>query len=223
MTRVGATVLGWPRTARHAETARHGPREQMPSDDRTPATTPGDADGDAARRDFVEQFAVMWELAGSALMDGRILGYLMMMREPYVSSADLGSALSASAGSVSMSTRRLVDSGFIKRHVVPGDRSHYFRAEDDVWGSWLAGERRYLDRQRITIEQGLAVLDPADERDEEVRRRLVNGRDYMAWISNRHREMLADWQAFKADRDDAAVDRAAVDRAASSVDPGQES
>lgn len=180
----------------------------MPSDDAT-TTPPAVPVDDAARRDFVEQFAVMWEMAGSALMDGRILGYLMMMREPYISSADLGSALSASAGSVSMSTRRLVDSGFIKRHVVPGDRSHYFRAEDDVWGSWLAGERRYLDRQRITIEQGLSVLDPTSEQDEEVRRRLVNGRDYMAWVSQYHRKMLVDWEAFKADRDETAPDAGA--------------
>ena len=203
MTTSATVDLGWRRSARPAETGPHGSRERMPSDDATTATTVTPV-GDAARREFVEQFAVMWEMAGSALMDGRILGYLMMMREPYVSSADLGSALSASAGSVSMSTRRLVDSGFIKRHVVPGDRSHYFRAEDDIWGSWLAGERRYLDRQRITIEQGLSVLDPANGQDEEVRRRLVNGRDYMAWISQYHRKMLADWEAFKADRDEAA-------------------
>lgn len=217
------TDLGWPPTASAAAsavaspagspagTAPHGSGEPMPSDDQTaPAsTTTGASDG--ARRDFVEQFAVMWEMAGSALMDGRILGYLMMMREPYISSADLAAALSASAGSVSMSTRRLVEAGFIARHVVPGDRSHYFRAEDDVWGSWLAGERRYLDRQRVTIEQGLAVVDAADPRDEEVRRRLVNGRDYMAWVSHHHRAMLADWEAFKADRDGAPASDDALD------------
>lgn len=212
MTTVPAVDLGWPGTVRPAEATPHGSRERMPRQDPTTTTStsspsapaPEATADEAARREFVEQFAVMWEMAGSALMDGRILGYLMMMREPYISSADLGSALSASAGSVSMSTRRLVDSGFIARHVVPGDRSHYFRAEDDIWGSWLAGERRYLDRQRVTIEQGLAVLDPADERDEEVRHRLVNGRDYMTWVSRYHRKMLADWEAFKADRDEAA-------------------
>ena len=82
----------------------------MPRHD--PTTTTSSSSGpevtadEAARRDFVEQFAVMWEMAGSALMDGRILGYLMMMREPYISSADLGSALSASAGSAATTTLR---------------------------------------------------------------------------------------------------------------------
>ena len=105
-------------------------------------------------------------------MDGRILGYLIIMNAPYISSAELGKVLNASAGSVSMATRRMVDAGFIKRHVVPGDRSHYFRADDDPWGSFLAGERRYLDRQRELLERGLDVIGDADTEARERLRRL---------------------------------------------------
>jgi len=130
-------------------------------------------------------------------MDGRILGYLIIMNAPYISSAELGKVLNASAGSVSMATRRMVDAGFIKRHVVPGDRSHYFRADDDPWGSFLAGERRYLDRQRELLERGLDVIGDADT---EARERLRNGRDYMAWLVTHHRKMLAEWEAFKQER-----------------------
>ena len=155
---------------------------------------------DADRRAFAEEFGLMWESIGSPLMDGRILGYLMVMRPPFISSAGLAAALNASAGSVSMATRRLVESGFIKRQVVPGDRSHYFRVERDIWGSWLAGERRYLDVERQLIERGLDLLtdDPADEA---VRQRLVNGRDYFLWLTTYHRRMLADWEEFKRQRD----------------------
>jgi len=158
-----------------------------------------DAD-EQARRTFAEDFGLLWESIGSSLMDGRILGYLMVMRPPYISSAGLAATLAASAGSVSMSTRRLVESGFAKRQVVPGDRSHYFRVEQDVWGSWLAGERRYLDMERQVIERGLELFadDPADE---VVRQRLVNGRDYLRWVATYHRRMLADWEEFKRARD----------------------
>ncbi|MBK0296098.1 hypothetical protein IAE22_27775, partial [Bacillus sp. S34] len=45
--------------------------------------------------------------------------------------------------------------------LVPGERSHYFRAEADVWGSWLASERKYLDRQRDIIGRGLTVVEAA--------------------------------------------------------------
>lgn len=175
--------------------------------DRTPvpATTSDDVMLDPDRQAFVEEFAFMLQQTGSPLMDGRVLGYLMMTRAPYSSSSDIAAALAASSGSVSMSTRRLVDSGFIKRHLVPGERSHYFRAESDVWGSWLASERRYLDRQRDVIARGLsAIEDSTDPADVAAQQRLVNGRDYMTWLQSYHRKMLLDWEAFKAARDGAA-------------------
>ena len=153
------------------------------------------------RRAYADEFGSMWAGTGGPMMDGRVMGYCMIMQEPFISSADLCAVLNASAGSVSMSTRRLVEVGYLKRHVVAGDRSHYFRADSDIWGSWLAGERRYLDRERQAIELGLAVLDPDDEKDIPVRERLINGRDYFAWVITYHHKMLADWEAFKAARD----------------------
>lgn len=159
------------------------------------------------RQAFVEEFALMLnDGAGMPLTDARVLGYLMMTRAPHSSSADLQDALGASSGSVSMATRRLVDSGFVKRHIVAGERSHYFRAEADVWGSWLASERKYLDRQRDIIGRGLTVVEAAGRTgegdvDAEVRERLLNGRDYMQWLQGYHRKMLEEWEAFKAARD----------------------
>lgn len=151
-----------------------------------------------ARRDYAEDFGLFWESAGSPRMEGRILGYLIIMEQPYISSAELATVLNASAGSVSMTTRRLVEAGFIKRHPVAGDRSHYFRAESDVWGSWLAGERKFLEKERELLEHGLDVLGPDDTN---ARQRLINGRDYMTWVISYHRKMLADWEAVKAERD----------------------
>lgn len=151
-----------------------------------------------ARRAFAEDYGVFWESAGSPRMEGRILGYLLIMEQPFISSADLATVLNASAGSVSMTTRRLVESGFVRRHAVAGDRSHYFRMESDVWGGWLAGERRFLEKQRELMERGLELIpqDPGGARE-----RLINGRDYMTWVISYHRKMLVDWEAVKAERD----------------------
>jgi hypothetical protein len=84
--------------------------------------------------------------------------------------------------------------------VIPGDRSYYFRADDDIWGSWLAGERRYLTRMQQIFEHQLGQLGDGED-DEGPRRRLSNGRDYMAWIVSYHQKMLADWQQVKTERD----------------------
>jgi DNA-binding transcriptional regulator GbsR (MarR family) len=161
----------------------------------------GTVDATQRRRlEFAEEFGLNWEQSGGTRMEGRVIGYLMVTPEPYLSLADLAATLSASAGSVSTTTRRLLETGFIKRHVIPGDRSYYYRADDDIWGSWLAGERRYLRRMQEIFERQLAVLGSGED-DEGARRRLSNGRDYMSWIVSQHQQMLADWERVKTERD----------------------
>lgn len=158
------------------------------------------------RREFIEEFATFWHGSGSPLMDGRVLAYLMILPAPYASSAQIAADLHASAGSVSMSTRRLLDEGFIKRYVAPGERRYYFRTEADIWGSWLAGEPRYLGRQRDVMERALAVVGKSDDpHDAEVIKKLENGRDYMIWLAEYHQTMRQAWEAFKADRDARAL------------------
>ncbi|MGW6457078.1 transposase [Streptomyces sp. NPDC055078] len=154
-----------------------------------------------SRKAFVEEIGLVWEAAGSGRMDGRVVAYLLITDVPYVSSAELARELGVSAGSVSLATRRLVEAGFIRRHPVPGKRSHYFRVDDDVWGSFLAGERRHLDRQGQLADQALALLGPEEEAP---RRRLANMRDYMRWIRGSHHDLLAQWKAYRAQEIDPA-------------------
>ena len=150
------------------------------------------------RRQFAEEVSLIWEMTGTSRMDGRVLGYLMIMDRPYISSAELAKALNASTGAVSMATRRLIDTNYIRRHSVPGDRSHYFKAEEDPWGSFLASEGRYFDRHIRAIDTALRWLDPS-EKDAQVR--LRNGRDYLEWIQDYHHKMRADWEQHKQARD----------------------
>ncbi|WP_326807604.1 transposase [Streptomyces sp. NBC_01775] len=154
----------------------------------------GRGDDGWSRESFVEEMGLLWEAVGSARMDGRIIGYLIVTDAPYVSSAQLADALKVSAGSISLATRRLTEAGFVKRHAVPGERSRYFRMEDDVWGSFLAGERRFVEEQRQLGEKVLELLG-----DEEVgpRRRLENMCDYMRWIQGAHRDLLEGWSAYR--------------------------
>ncbi len=149
---------------------------------------------DEATRAFIEDFAYAWGASGNPRMEGRVFGLLLIVDRPYLSSAQIADLLRASAGAVSMSTRALATLGFIKVHSIPGDRSHYFRAEDDAWGSFLRGERDYLRRVSTTIDYGLDILD----RDaEHPRTRLQNARRYMTWLASYHRKMLADWEAYR--------------------------
>ncbi len=145
-------------------------------------------------RTFVEDFAFAWGAAGNPRMDGRVLGLLLIVDRPFLSSAQIAEMLAASAGAVSMSTRALVSLGFLKPHSLPGDRNRYFRVEEDVWGGFLAGERDYARRITSTIDYGLDILP--DEADGP-RTRLQNARRYMVWLIGYHRKMLGDWQAYR--------------------------
>jgi hypothetical protein len=175
------------------------PDSTAPSDDADRLT-----ELDDATRTFVEDFASSWESANNARMDGRVLGLLIIVDEPYLSSARIAHLLQASTGAVSMATRALVTVGFLKRHALPGDRAHYFRVEDDVWGAFLSGEREYLRRMKGTVIGGLGLV-PADATGP--RTRLRNAQRYMTWLEGYHRKMLADWEAYRdAVSDDDAVD-----------------
>ncbi|MGW2133501.1 transposase [Streptomyces coelicoflavus] len=151
--------------------------------------------GEWTRQSFVEEIGLVWEAAGSGRMDGRVVAYLLITDVPYVSSAELARELRVSAASVSLATRRLVEAGFIRRHAVPQKRGHYFRVDDDVWGSFLAGERRHLDRQEQLAEEALARLGPDEEAP---RRRLGYMRDYMRWVRGSHHDLLEQWKAYQA-------------------------
>ncbi len=149
-------------------------------------------------RPFVSEMGSLWEELGMPHIEGRIVGYLMLTNAPVTSSAELITELQASAATISTSTRRLAEIGFIRKVKQPGTRGNFFRVEDDVWGAFLAGERKYLAHRATFAERIIAQL--ADD-DTSPRRRLENMRDYMSWLSGYHRKMLADWEQFKLERD----------------------
>ncbi|MDR2381984.1 MAG: MarR family transcriptional regulator [Bifidobacteriaceae bacterium] len=150
------------------------------------------------RRQFAEDLSLIWEMAGTSRMDGRVLGYMMVTDQPFLSSAQLAKLLQVSTGAISMATRRLVDMRFIRRRSVAGDRSHYFACEEDPWGSFLSHEHQFFDREIATIEAAIEAFGPGND---EARRRLVNGRDYLQWVALYHAKMLLDWEAHKRERD----------------------
>jgi hypothetical protein len=149
---------------------------------------------DESRASLVEEMGLIWTELGSPRMQGRVLGFLMLSNAPYVSSAELAEALQASTGSISTATKVLVDEGFVRRVAVAGERSFFYRAEDDVWGAFLATEARYLRRRQLFAEQALRALGPEDDRP---RTRFLNMRDYHEWLAAHRREIYADWSRFK--------------------------
>ncbi|WOF21983.1 MarR family transcriptional regulator [Microbacterium betulae] len=165
-----------------------------------PSARPADLVLDASMAAWIESFASVWEVQQGRRMDGRVLGLLIIGDAPYLSSTDIARLLDASAGAVSMSTRALSQVGFIARHTVPGDRRHFYRVEDDVWGAFLLGERAYLRRMADVFRTGMQL---EAGRSAGPRTRLRNADRYMRWLEDYHRKMVADWRAYRDMPDEA--------------------
>ena len=107
-------------------------------------------------------------------MLGRVLGVLMISDPPERSAGELAEALEASRGSISQTTRSLIQMGLVQRQAKPGERRDYFRVKPGAWGGIMRREMEALGGFRETAERGLALLDSEDP---DARRSLEEMRD----------------------------------------------
>jgi len=110
-------------------------------------------------KEFVEEVGVGFEQTGMPRMAGRIFGWLLIADPPYQSPAELAEVLQASKGSISTTTRLMVQIGLIERFIIPGVRHDYFRLHKEalprIIKHGLEDEIKML--QRLS-EQGLELL-----------------------------------------------------------------
>ena len=138
---------------------------------------------------FIAAFSENWHASGQGRTEGRLLAYLLVVDADKVSSADLAEAIGAGTGAISMATRALVEQGFIRRLRVPGGRSHYFAAADDVWGGFLSAERRWVHRMQSVLDNARQQLPLTPSAAHRVQ---VAG-EYMNWLGSYNLKMLQDW------------------------------
>lgn len=152
----------------------------------------------ALRREFVDRFADHWAGGGGSRIEGLIAGYLLLDESDGVSAEELATELDISRGSVSTYTRQLVGRGFVRRVRRPGERSHFFVMDGDVWAGFLDREQAYLHDQRRLAELTLPLVEPGGRSWERVR----NMRDYMGWLIEAR--LPGEWERFKQERDGSA-------------------
>jgi DNA-binding transcriptional regulator GbsR (MarR family) len=119
---------------------------------------------------FVESAGILLEEMGLPRMAGRVIGWLLICDPPHQSAAQLATALTASAGSVSSSTRLLVGYGLINRVAFAGDRRDYFVMRPGLWWSLMRQRLRDLHAFRELADAARERLPgaSANERLEEV-------------------------------------------------------
>jgi len=113
----------------------------------------------AEEKRFVEEFGIVSEQTGLPRMAGRILGWLLIADPPHQSTGQLAEALMASKGSISTTTRLLIQMSFIERFSLPGVRHDYFRLRPDAWQHMIRrGLQDEIKMVRQLAEHGLELL-----------------------------------------------------------------
>jgi DNA-binding transcriptional regulator GbsR (MarR family) len=146
-------------------------------------------------RQFAEEVGRVFEQFGIARMAGRMLGWLLICDPPRQSSADLGRALGASKGAISMATRLLESYGLARRMAVPGERGDFFEVVPDAFtrAHDQAGKLRVF---RELMQLGLDVLAAQGQQDSPRAERLRETHDLYAFME---RELPALMERFRAE------------------------
>ena len=143
---------------------------------------------------YIEDIALQLEQTGMTRMAGRMLGALLVADPAEQSAEDLMDTLQASRGSISSSSRYLIQLGLIERVSIPGERRDYFRNKP---GAWVEMTRQGLVQARMFREMAERGLGLINSTDPEVRRGLEEMRDFYAFVEKEFPQVFERWEALK--------------------------
>jgi hypothetical protein len=150
-----------------------------------------DDSNSAALQDYLERWGMLFELLGGARMMGKILGWLLVCDPPEQTAAEIAKAVGASAGSVSTTTRMLVQASMIERVGIRGERSARFRVRTGMWAQLLKRRMEHLMSMKGLADLGLKL---APKLDDDGRLRLKELARYCTFIENEVPGFIARWE-----------------------------
>lgn len=131
----------------------------------------------------------MFEQLGLARMVGRVFGYLLICDEDAVSFDQIREVLSASKGSISSTTKQLVQIGFIETVSLPGDRKTYFKVTDIELGKMLSQRMNFFEKFAEVLSKGRNLKNREDEVSDWLRDAAV----FYSWVGEEIEQMIQKW------------------------------
>ncbi|MUL41949.1 transcriptional regulator [Streptomonospora sp. PA3] len=118
---------------------------------------------------WVERVATVLSADGIPPIAGRIMGWLMICDPPEQSAGEISAAIGASRASLTTNIRMLTTMELVTRRTRPGERTVYYRVDDDAWyrvvQRQIAGVASYVEVAR----EGMDLLGPDSARAARVR------------------------------------------------------
>lgn len=153
-----------------------------------------------SRKQFIEEMGIFFEKTGFPRMAGRIWGWLLICDPPEQTATQIAEALQASRGSISTMTRLLQMWG-VERIGIPGKRGGCYRIKEGSFIKLLHTEAEMFSEVRNLIERGLEAIK---NEPQEVRDRLIEGRDLFAYVEKQYPLLIEKWKKQrKKDKKDA--------------------
>ena len=125
---------------------------------------------------FIEKVGQHFESEGMSRIGGRILGYLLLQKDPR-SLDEIADALHVSKASISSNTRFLEGYGLLERVTLPGDRRDYYELGGDM-------HKRLLERRVKWLRGTVQLLSDGccteHGRDPLVQARLAGMKQFFA-------------------------------------------
>lgn len=106
---------------------------------------------------------------GVPLIAGRVLGWLIICDPPEQSAAQISEAIGASRASLTTNLRLLGSVGFLRESTKPGDRTVYYRVDDDAWETVVQRQIASLASFGDIMRDGLTLVGRSPARSSRIR------------------------------------------------------
>lgn len=143
---------------------------------------------------FIEESGLMFEQLGMTRMVGRVFGYLLVCDQDEVSFDQIREVLNASKGSISSTTRQLIQTGLIEPVSLPGDRKTYYKITHIELGNLLKGRMQLFSKFSEILNKARKVK----KREDSVADWLLEASVFYNWVGSQIDEVIDRWHKKKA-------------------------
>lgn len=144
---------------------------------------------DRKKLEYIEETGLMFEQMGMTRMAGRVFGYLIVSDNDAESFEQIRQALHASKGSISGTTKQLIQSGLIEPLSLPGDRKTYFRVTTIEMGSLLKARMKMFGKFSQTLSRGREL----SQADNPMSDWLLEAATFYSWIGDELDKVIDKW------------------------------
>ena len=142
---------------------------------------------------YIEETGILFEQLGMTRMAGRVFGYLIVSDKSEASFDDIRLALKASKGSISGTTKQLINVGFLEPVTLPGDRKTYYRLNRIEVGRLLEARLNLFVKFSDMISKGRSLK----KSDDDISVWLKEVSTFYDWVGDEMREVIGKWEKEK--------------------------